>query len=45
MDHGGPDGYDGSCGPDGSDGSDGSDGFLCVQMGFYDSDNAPHSDS
>ena len=39
MDH---DGYDGS---DGSDDSDGPDGFLWVPMGFYDSDNTPHSDS
>ena len=37
--------HDGSGGPDGYDGYDGSDGFLCVPMGFYDSDNAPHSDS
>ena len=31
--------------PEGYDGPDGYDGFLCVPMGFYDSDNAPHSDS
>ena len=42
MDH---DGYDVYDGPDVYDVYDGYDGFLWASMGFYDSDNAPHSDS